>query len=497
MGAVAVAGLGVVPSAGAEPGGHFSWGHRDDGRGVPDQTVTSTDADLWITSFNNQVTLIDQGVDGRGIEFLPPAGQTLQAGVTYQVGGTYREPTATAGQVLTHRDGKFCGREAEELEVSSRQDLIPAAGWFRVEQIEYAGSQVVAFAATYEISCQYVDGPLGFEGSIAYDAAEVAAPIPAKPATPAPVAGLEVENTDPNIAGTSTTTLTWTNPSGYRDITIDMVQLCCDSAVPALLNGRYTRQWRGRATSYLDNNVEFMDGRLYRVVPRGSTGRVGTPVQVRVFGSRLHLEAERSTIQIGETTTFSGRLTRSSPKADPHDSMSGPPIAGRRLFLCQRDVGAASKVCNAVASTLTDDDGRFALRASPVANSWYSVMMPSSSSMVGNRSIVLLSTGVAPQTDIAVRSVRGRATVTTAQRGSMLTFTTSRDRRGSTGVVKLQRRIGDTWRTVVTQRLGTGRSRLVIRYRESRRGDVSYRIVKMGDSRHVNGYSKVRRFRVR
>lgn len=494
-GALVAGSLGVVPSASAAPGENFGWSHRDDVRGGTGSTVTHAGSDLWATSFSNQVTLIDQGATGGGIEFLPPKGQTLQAGVTYPIGGAYRQPTATAGQVLTSSGGRFCGRNAEELGSPVAASTEPAAGWFHVAQIEFSGDELVAFSATYEVSCQYVDGPLGFEGSVAYAATAAPAPIPTAPATPGAVSGLKVTNTQPDTAGNSATTLDWTNPAGTADVTVDAVQLSVEDSVPALVGGHLTRFWRGEGARYRDPEVPFMDGRLYRVVPRGATGRIGSPAFVRVLGSRIDLVTQRDVLQIGETTAFTGRLTKSSDLAT-EDPMSGPPLAGRVLFLCQQYVGSVVHSCNPVARTVTDADGRFTLTTRPLANSWYSVMLPSVPGMVGNRSHLLLSAGVSPQTDLALRAGRSRA-VPTVRRGSVVTFTTSRDRRGSQGVVRLQRLVDGKWRTVLTRKLGTGTGRLVIRFAQSRKGLQSYRVVKPGDSRHVTGYSPVRKVRVR
>ncbi len=486
--------LAAAPAAEAELEVFSGWAHRDDGRAGTDRTATHDGADLWLSDFNDQVSLIDQGAEGGGIEFVPPAGQTLETGVTYPVGGAYRQPTATTGQVLTYQDGLFCGRTEDEL--GGYRPPTPAVGWFRVEQIDRVDGDVVAFAATYEVSCQYVNGPLGFEGSVAYRAAGPVAPIPPAPAVPSAVTGLKATNTDPDTSGNSTTTLSWTNPARYADLTLDMVQLCCDDVVPPLLHGRSTELWRGRASSYFDRQVEFMDGRIYRVVPRGPTGRVGRPAHVTVIGSRLNIPPQEDSIQIGQESDFSGRLTKSSDLATSN-TMSGPPLAGRTVVLCQQDVGAGIRACNPVDRAVTNADGRFRLSASPVANSWYTVMAVASSGMIGNRSHLLLSTGVAPQTDLALRSTRSQRAVPTVRRGSVIRFTTSRARRGSTGVVRLQRLTDGKWRTVVTRRLGTGRDRLVIRFRESRGGLNSYRVVKTGDARHVNGYSRIRQVRVR
>ena len=115
------------------------------------------------------------------------------------------------------------------------------------------------------------------------------------------------------------------------------------------------------------------------------------------------------------------------------------------------------------------------------------VLLPSAPDLVGNRSIVLF-TGVAPQTDLraaADRASRSGALAGTRGRvsaGSVIHFTTSRARRGSLGIVRLQHLSGGRWS---------------ISFRESTRGLHSFRLVKPADSHHVNGHSHIVKIRVR
>jgi hypothetical protein len=227
------------------------------------------------------------------------------------------------------------------------------------------------------------------------------------------------------------------------------------------------------------------------------------------MGSRLDVPVTKRTITIGQQVAFSGRLTQALGVDQPYaDPMSGPALAGRTVVMCQQPTAHyANAGCDRVDSTTTSADGRFTLSATPAANSYYSVMLPSSPDLVGNRSWVL-TTGVAPQTDLrapsdqALRSGPATATARTSTgiavgRGAIIHFTTSRARRGSLGVARLQHLSGGKWHTVVTKQLGRGTDRLRLPFREYTRGLQSFRVVKPADSHHVTGHSNIVKIRIR
>ena len=524
--AIATASLVAVGGPAAAEAAPDSWTHREDGR-APAADVTSTrqgaEEVFRIYSFNNQVTLTVDSTDtapAAGIEFLPPAGQTLQSGQTYSVGGPFRAPTATRGQVVTFRDGQMCGRTREELEQWSSRPVTPTAGWFHVDHIEYVNDRVVGFAATYEISCQNLDGPLGFEGSIAVRAPTPAAPVPAAPVAPGPVADLSTTNTEPRNPGTNTTRLSWSNPEPVGDVTIDLVQSPHESLFTPSVGDPRTRIWQGTAAAWSDDDVDFMDVRTYRVVPRGPTGRLGTPTFRTIRGSRLDTPVVRRGIQIGEEVSFSGRLTEALGVDEQNgDPMSGPAIADHRVIMCrQPTANFIPNDCTQVDSAVTTPDGQFSVSAAPVANSYYTVRLPATNSRLGNCSIALI-TGVAPQTDLrspadqqvadqqvvaadqqmVARAMVARATADlSVRRGTTVRFTTSRARQGSRGFVRLQHRSGNAWRTILTKSLGTGLTRMALPARMSyARGLHAFRVLKPGDRRHINGTSKVVQVQVR
>ena len=501
--------LALAVPAQAESDTYSGWSHREDGRSPGTDTIDSMPgSSLHLYSFDNQVSISsDASVDdpGLGIEFLPPAGQTLQTGATYSVGGALRRPTSTMGQVIAHRHDAMCGRTEDELSSDDDFPTTPAVGWFHVDNIEYVDGAAVSFAATYEVNCQYLDGPAGFEGSIAVNAPLPPSPVPDAPAPPGPITNLKATNTGPDSGGTNTTTLTWTDPADYGDVNIDMVQSADTSLFPAVVADYFTQQWRGRASSYSDGDVEFMDVRTYRVVARGPSGRLGTPSLLTIMGSRLNIPVRNQTITIGQQVPFSGRLTKAlgveQPDADP---MSGAPLPRRTVVMCEQpSAHFVNDGCNRVDSTTTSADGRFTLAATPMANSYYSVMLPSSPDLVGNRSYVLF-TGVAPQTDLRAPSgqslgagiVKVASATARVRRGSVIHFTTSRARRGSLGIVRLQHISGGRWHTIATKRLGRGTHRLGLSFRAHTRGLHSFRVVKPADPHHVNGYSHTVKIRV-
>jgi hypothetical protein len=106
--------------------------------------------------------------------------------------------------------------------------------------------------------------------------------------------------------------------------------------------------------------------------------------------------------------------------------MSGPALPGRTVVMCQQPAAnVVTADCNPVDSTKTSADGRFTLSATPVANSWYSVVLPSSPDLLGNRSIAFF-TGVTPQTDL-------RAPSTLALRAAARTLTNTMTTSSSAG----------------------------------------------------------------
>ena len=436
--------------------------------------------------------------------FTPPAGQTLQAGGTYRVDALQSDPTTAAGRLLVWRDGTLCGRTSAELfdgPIRTRS-AIPATGTFHVTEIERDGlGRVTRFSATFELSCQFVGGQPGLEGSIAVNATAPAAPVPDAPLTPGPVTGLGAVNVGPNGGGDNKTTLSWTNPAGLGDVSIDMVQSSDHSQLPAVVGSGFYQLYRGAADRYVAKVIEFMDTRTYRVVPRGPTGRLGPATLLTVLGTRLSVPDPIDRVTIGQPVQFSGRLSESWDYVLPKDVMNGPALAGQVVLLCgQSVVNYVDGDCKPVDRARTTADGQFTLTATPRENTLYSVLVPATPQMVGNIGRVV-NAEVAPQTDLAAaESVQVGARTSDARgRSRVIHFSTSRARAGSRGVVRLQRYDGHIWRTIATRKLAPGSKerRLAIPYRESKRGLHAYRVVKLGDAKHVNGYSRTVHVRVR
>lgn len=508
--------LVALPALSAQagvPDPYTGWVHRDDGTTGSGTTYTvPADDVLQAFAAGSQVDVYDDSdQSGLAATFTPPAGQTLQAGHTYHADVSQTAPTSTEGRVVVWRDGTMCGRTSTDLYAGYRPPP-PVIGWFHVSELDRdADGAVTRFAATYELNCQFLGGSPGFEGSVAVNSASPAVAVPAAPAAPGPVTGLAVRNVGPNGVGDNTTTLTWTNPADFGDVEVDMVQSTGRAKLPALLGVDGTRVYLGRATRYVAD-VEFMDSRTYRLVARGTTGRLGPPAFVTVLGSRLSIPDSSQTITIGHPVNITGRLSEAWDYVNPADVANGPGLASHTVVLCrQARINYVDSDCTRVDTVKTTADGHFTLTATPDANTVYSITVPATNGVVGNISHYL-TTLVAPQTDLrAPESVDGREIVTTAslssqakarksvRRGSIIHFTTSRARAGSKGIVRLQRLDGKKWHTIVTRRLGHGSKagRLAVPYREHRRGHHAYRIVKVGDAHHVNGHSRIVYVRVR
>ncbi|MGY2873278.1 hypothetical protein ACVW00_000468 [Marmoricola sp. URHA0025 HA25] len=496
LGAVIVA----VPAPAGAAGGSNGWAQREDATAPASASSYSwagPDTGLYLMSSPGQVTVSTNASQGQDLNasFAAPAGQALQAGATYTVNAWPRDPTAAAGRLLVWRDRTMCGKTVDEM-FPSYVPANPATGSFHVNEIEYdAFGQVTRFAATYEINCQYVGGPLGFEGSVAVNATAPAAPVPDAPATPGPVTGLTASNVGPDGSDTNITTLTWTNPAGIGDVDLGMAQSSNVAKLPALLGAYGTALYRGTASRYRETRIDFMDTRTYRLVPRGPSGRLGPATLLTVMGTRLDIPSSTK-VTIGQEAHFSGRLSESWDYVKPADVMKGPGLVGRTIVLCrQSSVDYVDGECTVVDRTTTTTDGHFTLSARPMRNNIYSVVVPATPQMLGNSSRVV-NARVAPVADLNAPESERMAARALVRRGAIIHFSTRRAPAGSTGIVRLQRFDGHRWQTVATRSLSSGPRRLAIPYRERTRGLHAYRVLKPGDTHHVNGYSKIVHVRV-
>ncbi|GAB3655415.1 hypothetical protein GCM10027596_08400 [Nocardioides korecus] len=273
-----------------------------------------------------------------------------------------------------------------------------------------------------------------------------------------------------------------------------------DCEVMALPAAMYVRHTSGSASRYYDDHVEFMDTRTYRVTPRLASGRLREPALLTVYGTRISLPSSAERIQVGESASFTGRLSQSWDYVDFKDVMKGPGIEGQRVLLCrQSSTHFVFGACDLIATTTTTTNGAFTFTVRPVQNSYYSVRVPAGPTLVGNVADFNSTAYVSPQTDLsAPASQVAEARTGVVRRGSVIRFSTSRARTGSNGTARLQRLDGRTWRTLVTKRIATsGPSRMAIPYRERTAGAHQYRVTKAPDSHHVTGYSKVVRVQVR
>jgi len=503
--------VGVLASAPAqadpEPSSYSSWVSREDGATPDTDTTTSLsgpDAGLRVSAWDDQLAVLSDPVEGPdlGANFVAPAGQTLSAGVTYRVEDWRNEYSSSAARLFVRRDGLMCGKTDEELSAGP-WEKDAATGWFHVSELERdTQGEVTRFAATYELNCQFFGGQPGLEGSIAVNATTPATPVPDAPATPGPVTDLRATNVGPDGSGANTTTLTWHNPAtDFGDVIFDMAQ----SEDPANLTpglGSYEDQQNlGSASRWQEKHIDFMDTRTYQLVTRGTTGRLGPATRLLVQGSRLDIPDRSEKITIGHEVQVSGRLSLNWDYVNPADVMKGPGLVGRTVVMCrQARVPYVDGACTPVDRTTTTAGGHFTLSATPMENSIYQVMVPATSQMIGNLGWVV-TTQVAPQTDLKAPEAEAANARASVRRGSVIHFTTSRARAGSRGIVRLQRKDGHTWHTLKTERFSSAKGsrvrRLAVPYRERAPGSHLYRMVKLADSHHVNGYSRLVRVQVR
>lgn len=497
---------GVLASAPAQaaPAGDFydSWVTREDAPVAGDSVTRSwsgAGANLRLGEYEDQLDVYRDSSEGSGINasFLPPAGQSLRAGATYRAEGWPAEPTTKAGRLLVWRDGTMCGKTREEL-FAGYWPANPVTGTFHVTELARdTRGALTRFAATYELNCQVVGGQPGLEGSIAVNATDPPAPVPDAPATPAAVTALAATNVGPDSGGVNTTTLTWSNPPGYGDVNVERVQSSDRTKLPAFIGAYDAQQYLGRASRYSDPWVDFMDTRTYRVVPRGPSGRLGPATLLLVMGTRLSIPEPTQKVSIGQQVELSGRLSESWDYVKFSDVMKGPGLVGRSVVLCrQSSTHFVDSACTPVDRTRTAEDGHFTLSVTPRENSLYTVVVPATPQMLGNASRVITAL-VSPQTDLSAPEAERDNARTLVRRGSVIHFSTSRARAGARGVVLLQRQTGKSWRTVLTRRIDArGSRRIAVPYRERTRGLHAYRVVKPGDAKHVNGYSRTVHVRV-
>lgn len=512
-----VTGLAVLPAQAVAAGTDYTgWAQREDGSATGSDTtyaLAGPDAVLSATVWDGRIDVTSSaGPAVLDAQFSPPIGQTLQVDRTYLADVSDEGPTSSTGRLMIWRDGTMCDRTVAEIEREFAYPAPPkvATGWFHVSELEYdVNGNVARFAATNEMNCQFLGGSLGFEGSVAVSSSQTAVPVPDVPVAPGPVTGLSVANVGPNAGGQNSTTLTWKNPEGFGDVSLDMVQV--KRPFPPLLGAGDGPLYHGRADRYHEDRIDFMDTRTYRLVPRGTFGRLGPPTFVTVLGTRLATSDDKQRIMIGQQATVTGRLSESWDPPSFAEVMNGPGLVGRTVRLCRQPSGSyPTATCTLIDQATTTTDGRFALAATPRENSMYVGVVPATSTMIGNDSLVFTAL-VAPRTDLRASATRAARHATpwrvaahrgewlTVRRGEVIPFTTVRAPAGSQGVVRLQRLDGRTWRTIVTKRLGsrTASRRLALPYREHTLGSHSYRVVKPGNARHINGVSQIVRIRVR
>jgi hypothetical protein len=500
--AMGVAGTVVPASADPGPGPNTSVAIHKDALGArPSQDYAGNSGPAYLSGNERHLQLSVLAGGRWNVEVSAPAGRTLSAGESFEVAssdalGSDTEP----GLRVLQWDGDenqgrwlHCGDG-----VSDPPDYpVVSRGRFTIQQAVYDGAgHPVQFAATFEQNCQDTEQP-SLEGSMAVTAADPAAPIPAASATPGPITGVTITNRAPNPdrAASPDVYLAWTKPTGDPG-TRTVISFA--QPAPFATNLNYlTSIYDGTGSSYTAPYwYEGISSYGFQLVPVSALGRLGTPTSVQLQGTRFSAKGSPRRVVMGQKAVLTGRLSKSLEDPDVPDTNSGPGLVGRRIDIYRRPRTADGRAPWVLEGhTTTDADGRYQAVVDPRDNCWYSALFAGSSTDMANGGGVPFNVDVAPQTDLASTSKR-------VKRHSSITFSTSRSTAGSRSVVLLQRYDGHAWHTVATRRIkpaanARGVKRQVIRYRAGARGTYLFRLAKPGDSKHVTGYSRTVRVKVR
>ncbi len=510
--AIVAGGLAAVPSAHAaddEPTGFSAWTTRVDGpTPAGDRTYS------WVVvPPETQYERISAGIDSDGtfysaahtgdrsimrLTFRPPGGGSIRVGETYPVGAELagRGGPDGGGGVTRSRmtfdvdDDTMCDRPDTKLAYSETSTL----GWIRFHELEVAGSTVTRLSATYELNCQVLVGSPGLEGSLARNASQPPPPVPDRPETPGPVTDVVLDNVGPLPSGWNHSTVRWRKPEVYGDAIVTALQESDsqpDWQLPAHVSPAGPLHHRVPGESYTEEWVDAIASFSHRITPRGPTGRLGPSTTVRTQGVRMQAApvVDRP-VFVGDEVRVTGTVTESYDYGEDTSAvMKGPPIAGQQVDLCiEKPRVYTADFCTVVDTTTSAADGSFGFTARPRENTVYTTRLAATPRWFGNTGYAF-KTLVAPHTDL--RRLTG-----SSSRTSSRTFTTSKARTGSRGIVRLQRLEGPHWRTVATRDIGrSNRGRLAITVRGAAARAQQYRVVKPGDRTHVDGYSPVVRVR--
>lgn len=273
-----VLGAGVVPSATAKPvvprvasapvvGGYTTWDmHSQPGAGIGesrDWSWTSASADIGAYGDDGRITLdVDTPEDNFTAQLSAPEGEQLVAGARYQDATRYGFNPPDEPGLAVFGNGAGCNR---------------STGAFEVQQASYVDGQVTSFAFTFEHRCE--GDRAAVLGSVAWQAAEPAAPVPdLDPVRPDPVGLLSVEGRSGGAL------LSWIDPT--TDWEKSVVVLRPGDVAPAdIEDGRLVQA--GRAGSVLVKGLVRHQTYSFSVFATDADGNSAPATSTTAVGSRF------------------------------------------------------------------------------------------------------------------------------------------------------------------------------------------------------------------
>lgn len=321
--AAGVLGAGPAPAAaGAVSGaaafaayGFTTWDmHSQPGAGVGggrDWSWTSSSANIAASGDGGRVELgLESPDDHWGAQFSAPEGERLVPGARYEDTTRFGFNPPDEPGLAVFGAGAGCNT---------------STGAFEVQQATYVAGRVTSFAVTFEQRCGGDSAAL--LGSIAWHAAEPAAPVPdPDPVRPDPVGWLSVEGR-PGAAS-----LSWTDPT--IDWEESVVVLRAGRAAPTdVEDGRVVRA--GRAGSVLVDGLEREQTYSFSVFAVDAEGDAAPPTSTTAVGSRFGPVYTRD--RPGPRVRLTGTLVGTSRFRDE----VGVSIEDAQVVLSARPAGSA------------------------------------------------------------------------------------------------------------------------------------------------------------